>query len=144
MAVIRIGEGQFSEEGWTVKNKKEIYSMHHRLIDERDEVKQFRSRSHKKPVLNHRAPNYDKARKTFYEERRENENQWLEILRSIYQEIKEESSQRPILLKVLKDYQRRASWNCCLYQGIIYQFDHSDYSDGEMIEQIEALGKGSK
>ena len=62
-------------------------------------------------------------------------------LAAAYEDVRQQSFSYPILLWKDRDFGRKMEWRCCIYKGIIYQFDKPIYSDEEMLAQIAALEK---
>lgn len=143
MSVKRIGRAEINleEELWWVRGRVEKFHMNLRLVSANPAVKVTRNLYTKltgkgRPPL--RKPNKRiEYLKTVAESKKEMEK----ALAAAYEDVREQSHQYPILLWKDRDFGRKMEWRCCIYKGIIYQFDKPIYSDDEMVEQITALEK---
>lgn len=144
MTVKKIGVAKADPEAgsWIVEARSDQFIMNPRLVDLRADVKVLKSaysrHSSKLPPSMRRA----EVRKDYFQKQREIKAELQKLLAQVYQEILEESFSRPLLLRKDKDGEYGRAWRHCLYRGMIYQFDRSDYGADEMREQIETQNKG--
>ena len=143
MSVKKIGRAEINleEELWIVRGRGEKFHMNLRLVSANPAVKTTRSVYTKlsgkgRPPL--RKPNKRLEHlKVVGEAKKEREK----ALAEAYEDVRQQSYSYPILLWKDRDFGRKMEWRCCIYKGVIYQFDKPIYSDEEMLAQIDALEK---
>jgi hypothetical protein len=143
MSVKKIGRAEINleDELWWVRGRVEKFHMNLRLVSANNAVKASRSLYTKlsgkgRPPL--RKPN---KRLEHLKVVAEAKKEMQTALAAAYEEVREQSYSYPILLWKDRDFGRKMEWRCCIYKGVIYQFDKPTYSDEEMIAQIEGLEK---
>jgi len=143
MSVKKIGRAEINleDELWWVRGRSEKFHMNLRLVSANPQVKVTRSIYTKlsgkgRPPL--RKPNKRLEHlKVVAEAKKEMEK----ALAAAYEDVRQQSFSFPILLWKDRDFGRKMEWRCCIYKGLIYQFDKTTYSDEEMLAQIADLEK---
>ena len=143
MSVKKIGRAEINleEELWWVRGRSEKFHMNLRLVSANPAVKAARALYTKlsgkgRPPL--RKPNKRLEHlKVVAEAKKEVEKSLAEA----YEDVRQQSYHYPILLWKDRDFGRKMEWRCCIYKGVIYQFDKPIYSDEEMLAQIAVLEK---
>lgn len=141
MAVKKIGKAVWDPETemWKVPPGSERYVNNRRLVDTRPEVKAVRhiySRASSKNTPSIRKP---VKRQEYLKEVKGLRKEYLDAVKSAFEEIKKESFEFPVLLRLDRDYDHKSDWRYCLFEGIVYQFDRAGYSSDAMVEQIREL-----
>lgn len=117
-----------------------VYFQHNpRLIDTRKDVKQLKASYAKRIQVNtpalrkpQKRADYDLACKSYRKELHA-------LMIAVYDEMRKDSFQFPLLLQKCKDYDHPRQWLHCLYKGNIYQFDKHGYTSDAMVEGINRL-----
>jgi hypothetical protein len=126
-----------NDELWLVEGRTEKFHFNRRLVDTRSDVKGVKSKYAKFIQVNTPSMRKPNRREEHFKVRDDYKRDLSECLKHVYEEMLAESFTYPILLRRDKDFDHKIDWRYCLYQGYIYQFDHSGYSDEEMINQIQ-------
>lgn len=124
------------DELWLVEGRTEKFHFNRRLVDTRPDVKAVKAKYVKFVTANTPSMRKPRKREAHFQIRDEYKKELHECLVKVYEEMLVESFTYPILLRRDKDFDHKIDWRYCLYQGYIYQFDHSGYSDEEMVSQI--------
>ncbi len=143
MGIKKLGKAKINleEELWTIEGRHaDQFVMNRRLVDTRQDVKQLKKagkRIHRRPPSKNRL----QRREAFFKAKTEYDKFFLDGLAKVYEDLLEESFHSPILLMRHRDYDHPRDWRYCLYRGVIYQLDRSDYSDAEIMRRIEEQEK---
>ena len=133
------------DELWQPEGRTQKFHFNRRLVDTRSDVKAVKAKYTKFITRNTPSMKRPVKREEHFKIREDYQRELEECLKQVYQEMLAESFTYPILLRRDKDYDHKIDWRYCLYQGYIYQFDHSGYSDEEMVSRILQLeSKGKK
>ena len=125
-------------ELWFAEGRTDKFHFNRRLVDTRPDVKAVKAKYTKYITRNTPSMKRPVKREEHFKVKEDYERELRECLKRVFEEMLTESFTYPILLRRDKDYDHKIDWRYCLYQGYIYQFDHSGYSDEEMIRQIQA------
>ncbi len=141
MSVKKIGRASYDLESelWQVDGRSEKFHMNLRFVSSRPEVKSARMAYTKLSSKDRPSLRKPGKREAFLKEVSLAKQLLEQVLKDAYDAVKEESRLYPIRLWKDRDFGKKMDWRFCLYRGLIYQFDHQEYSDEEMIGQISKL-----
>ena len=141
MSVKKLGRADYDLENdlWQIKGRPEKFHMNLRLVSSKPEVKAARTAYTKLSSKDRPSLRKPGKRDAFLKEVSLAKALLEQVLRDAVDAVKEDSRQYPIRLRKDKDFGKNMDWRFCLYRGMIYQFDHQEYSDEEIVRKISEL-----
>ena len=139
MIVRRFGKALLDpeKEMWKVAARGERFLINRRLVDTSPNVKATRhvfSKAASRHTPSVRKPD---KRKEFLDEIASLRKAYQEAIVQAFEDIRKESFNYPIPLRLDKDYDHTRQWLYCMYEGMIFELDKTCYSDEEIIQQIK-------
>ena len=139
MIVRRFGKALLDpeKEMWKVAARGERFLINRRLVDTSPEVKATRHRYSKSSSRHTPSVRRADKRKEFLDEIDGLRREYQEAIKKAFEDIRKESFNYPIPLRLDKDYDHTRDWRYCMYEGMIFELDKTCYSDEEIIQQIK-------
>ena len=146
MIVRRFGKALFDpdKEMWKVAARGERFLINRRLVDTNPEVKATRHLYSK--ASSRHTPSIRKAdlRKEHMDEVSGLRREYQEAMRRAFEEVRKDSFQYPIPLRLDRDYDHTRDYRYCMYEGMIFELNSTGYSDEEIIQQIKGEVKNEE
>ncbi len=141
MSVKKLGKAQWDSktEMWRADGRGPSYMVNRRLIDTRPEIKALRSQYSKEASRNKPTVRKREQRAEYETTVDALRKAYIDGIKAAFEELKKESFEFPILLRMDRDYDHTRDWRHCLFEGNIYQLDRTGYSDEDIVRQIRAL-----
>jgi hypothetical protein len=142
MKVKKIGKAvlDLDKEMWRAAGvSPERYMINRRLVDTAPEVKAARHVYSKASSRHTPTKRRADKRQAYMDEVKALRSAYEAAIKNAFEEIRKESFNFPIPLRLDKDYDHKSDWRYCMYEGVIYLFDRAGYDDEQMIGLIRNL-----
>lgn len=132
-------KADLDKECWVIDDKPFNFYMNRRIIESREDVKNYMVKY--KKLIHTKRPMRNKPieREEYFKTRAEGDKQLKIFMTFVFKDILKDSFEFPIAMRLDRDYDHNSDWRYCLYKGLIYQFDKPNLSIDEMVRQIEKL-----
>ena len=141
MTAKKIGKAVWdpATEMWKVGMGSERFMINRRLVDTNPEVKSIRHVYSRASSKNTPSKRKLLKREEYLQGVKSLRKEYEAAIKKAFEDIRLQSFEGPVPLRLDKDYDHKGDWRYCLYEGFVYLFNRAGYSEDEMAQQIKNL-----